>query len=182
MMKRLKLALQLLFGGAPIRELHITGTMPSNVTDQPGFDCTKQPPVELLFSGLVQNEPPVKVFSEERFRVSLFPQKSDDGCDECGGRCHWLVLELSDGDEWRRLVTMHESRLVIMQDVLNDVARFLVPSPRFLPRVTVGGKTYYVDARLKELRNVENPHDHVPFIETLPGDMTLPEELQQAVQ
>ena len=30
---------------------------------------------------------------------------------------------------------------------------------RELPRVKIGRKTYYVDSRLNELRNVKNPHD-----------------------
>jgi hypothetical protein len=28
-----------------------------------------------------------------------------------------------------------------------------------LPKIKIAGKTYYVDARLNELRNVSNPHD-----------------------
>ena len=36
---------------------------------------------------------------------------------------------------------------------------------RELPKVQIDGKTYYVDRRLRELRNVENPHDirEIPF-------------------
>jgi len=30
---------------------------------------------------------------------------------------------------------------------------------RQLPAVTIGGKKYFVDVRLNELRNVSNPHD-----------------------
>jgi hypothetical protein len=30
-----------------------------------------------------------------------------------------------------------------------------------LPRITRGGKTYYFDARLQQLRNVDNPHDYI---------------------
>jgi len=36
--------------------------------------------------------------------------------------------------------------------------------PRMLPRVTFdNGKTYFIDERLKQLRNVENPHDFIDF-------------------
>ena len=36
--------------------------------------------------------------------------------------------------------------------------------PRRLPAVTLdNGKTYFVDERLKQLRNVHNPHDFIDF-------------------
>jgi len=34
---------------------------------------------------------------------------------------------------------------------------------RALPTVKVEGKTYFLDERLMELRNVVNPHDRVPL-------------------
>lgn len=30
-----------------------------------------------------------------------------------------------------------------------------------LPTITIGTKTYFIDRRLNELRNVENPHDAI---------------------
>ena len=34
--------------------------------------------------------------------------------------------------------------------------------PRMLPRVTLSnGKTYFIDARLNQLRNIKNPHDYI---------------------
>jgi len=36
--------------------------------------------------------------------------------------------------------------------------------PRRLPTVTLdNGKTYFIDERLKQLRNVVNPHDFIDF-------------------
>ena len=36
--------------------------------------------------------------------------------------------------------------------------------PRMLPTITLDdGKTYFVDERLKQLRNVLNPHDYINF-------------------
>ena len=36
--------------------------------------------------------------------------------------------------------------------------------PRRLPTVTLDdGKTYFIDERLKQLRNVNNPHDFIDF-------------------
>jgi hypothetical protein len=34
-------------------------------------------------------------------------------------------------------------------------------SPRKLPVVTINGREYYVDERLRELRAVNNPHDRI---------------------
>lgn len=34
-----------------------------------------------------------------------------------------------------------------------------VPMPRLLPIVELNGKRYFKDERLREFRNVENPHD-----------------------
>mgnify|MGYP006267111007 CR=1 FL=1 len=31
--------------------------------------------------------------------------------------------------------------------------------PKALPTITIGKKTYFVDERLDEIRNVKNPHD-----------------------
>ena len=36
-------------------------------------------------------------------------------------------------------------------------------SPRVLPVEEIDGKRYYQDERLGEYRNVENPHDRIPF-------------------
>jgi hypothetical protein len=36
--------------------------------------------------------------------------------------------------------------------------------PRRLPAITLeNGKTYFIDERLRELRNVHNPHDTIDF-------------------
>ena len=32
-----------------------------------------------------------------------------------------------------------------------------------LPKQKIGKKTYYVDIKLREFRNVENPHDRIDF-------------------
>jgi len=43
-------------------------------------------------------------------------------------------------------------------------------SPRELPKVMIGGKEYYKDDRLREYRNVDNPHDVIPFEEKNEAD------------
>jgi len=36
-------------------------------------------------------------------------------------------------------------------------------SPRHLPIVLVGKKFYYVDVRLRQVRNIDDPHDIISF-------------------
>jgi len=41
-------------------------------------------------------------------------------------------------------------------------ATFITNGPRMLPKVTLSnGKTYFIDERLRQLRNVQNPHDYI---------------------
>ena len=50
--------------------------------------------------------------------------------------------------------------LRLLKHVKPDEAKM----PRMLPTVTLDdGKTYFVDERLKQLRNVLNPHDYIDF-------------------
>ena len=34
-------------------------------------------------------------------------------------------------------------------------------APRMLPTTVIDGRTYFVDERLRQLRNVKNPHDYI---------------------
>jgi hypothetical protein len=34
-----------------------------------------------------------------------------------------------------------------------------------LPKIKIGRKTYYIDTKLQELRNIKNPHDTEPLTE-----------------
>lgn len=42
-------------------------------------------------------------------------------------------------------------------------ARLMARAPRRLDEVVIKGKTYFRDERLREYRNVDNPHDRIPF-------------------
>ncbi len=44
-------------------------------------------------------------------------------------------------------------------------------NPRMLPKWKINGKVYYLDQRLREFRNVDNPHDRIDFARY--RDMTL---------
>jgi len=40
----------------------------------------------------------------------------------------------------------------------------MVDTPRMLPTIKLpNGKTYFVDIRLRQLRNIKNPHDYIDF-------------------
>ena len=50
--------------------------------------------------------------------------------------------------------------LRLLKNVKPDAGKM----PRMLPTITLDdGKTYFVDERLKQLRNVLDPHDYVDF-------------------
>jgi len=55
---------------------------------------------------------------------------------------------------WLQLRQEYERRLAIDPDP---------PMPRVLPIVKVGRKWFFVDERLREMRNVRNPHDVLPL-------------------
>ena len=38
-------------------------------------------------------------------------------------------------------------------------------TPRSLPVMSIGGKEYFVDSRLGQIRNVENPHDFIDAVD-----------------
>lgn len=50
---------------------------------------------------------------------------------------------------------------------MNDKSSVASGGARSLPVVKLGGKRYYVDERLREIRNVENPHDAEPVSRAL---------------
>jgi hypothetical protein len=160
MMKRFTLAIRVLLG-LPVRGVRIDEALYLDDHRESEVDHSKSPPFELVFNDSVQNGPAVEVVQRGRFRVCVFREKATSG--SWPQPRHWLVLELGGDGEWYHLMSMHGSRLPLMQEALDEVARVISPGPRMLPRVEVGGQTYFIDARLKELRNVENPHDRIVF-------------------
>lgn len=45
----------------------------------------------------------------------------------------------------------------------NLLADGLARGPRLLPTVMLGSRTFFIDNRLRELRNVDDPHDRISF-------------------
>ena len=48
------------------------------------------------------------------------------------------------------------------RQIIED-AQAIAYGPTALPTITIGEQEYYVDERLLQLRNVENPHDFMDF-------------------
>lgn len=132
MMKRLKLAVRILLG-LPLRGVRIDETLLLDKDKESESDYTKMPPFEISFDGPVPMGPPVEIIQEERFRVCVFREEwKGEGCG-CGKAARWLVLELKGDDKWHHLVTMHESRLEVMEDVLGTVHSYLCKDRRVPP-------------------------------------------------
>ena len=122
MMKRFTQAIRVLLG-KPLYLHAIDGTMLVDAPIVSEFDYTKLPPFDLAMSGALANAPPVKIVREDRFRVCVFEAK-DERCDGCGKPLHWLVLELKGKNAWYHLMSMHESRLTLMQAALTEVGAY----------------------------------------------------------
>ena len=128
-------------------------------------DYSVTPPFDLAFGGVVRNSAD-KTVHEDRIRVGVFRPRHSKKCKDCGRACRWLVIELLDSDtgKWTHVLSMQESRLPILLSVLGEVADYLVEDaggPKSLPTVSLWGKRFFIDERLSELRNIDDPHDRV---------------------
>lgn len=90
----------------------------------------------------------------------------------CGHSGYRIDLEyyVEELDRWVEIASLRDFNLDASIALLTEARQCIEnldgpepPHPRRLPRVSVGGKTYFVDSRLRELRNVDNPHDRVEF-------------------
>jgi hypothetical protein len=60
-------------------------------------------------------------------------------------------------------VRLTYSEAIILMEALQEATHFISErwGPRRLPIVALWGQRYFIDERLKELRNVDEPHDRV---------------------
>jgi len=81
----------------------------------------------------------------------------------CGHEGYLFELERLDCCEWEPMALVFDDHLresiVLLQRAQEWVGR--LRGPRELPTVFVRDKTYFVDDRLGEMRNVDNPHDRI---------------------
>jgi hypothetical protein len=161
MMKRFTLALRILLG-QPLRGIRVGEDYFLEEPAASEFDYSESPPFDLVFRDLAPEAPPVAIRQADRFRALAF--RTTAACDCCGAPTHWLVLEFRGARRWQHLLTLHERNLPLLLAALDSIAEAILPGVCSLPRVTVGGTTYVVDARLRELRDAENPHERITFL------------------
>lgn len=56
-----------------------------------------------------------------------------------------------------------EKREKALEAFLAESAKNSAAGPRMLPVIDIDGKRYFVDERLKQLRNVVDPSDYIDF-------------------
>ncbi|MBA7667662.1 hypothetical protein ES703_75759 [subsurface metagenome] len=97
--------------------------------------------------------------------VYKLPPLTCHDCPVCGdpvagGPDEYLEhIKTKHPEEWRKLETDPSYSLRRAE----AGPRQLVPIVRRLPTVTIRGKKYYLDARLREYRAVDDPHDRIPL-------------------
>ncbi|MDZ4685276.1 MAG: hypothetical protein SH850_09310 [Planctomycetaceae bacterium] len=60
------------------------------------------------------------------------------------------------------MLCLHESKLDFVRDVLYEVDRWLderQDRPHHLPTIKLGDRRFFVDQRMSQLRNVDDPDD-----------------------
>lgn len=83
----------------------------------------------------------------------------------------WVGLGFIGAEDLQGSIELLQEALAFVNDKVTtprerklraDAPKWL-SEPVALPRVTVGKKTYFIDVRLQELRNVDVPHDRIVF-------------------
>jgi len=81
----------------------------------------------------------------------------------CGHAGYWLEALWYDAsnERWFQLGLFREVGLQTVIDLLQEALNGLDPGWRQLPAVRIGKEWYFVDERLMQLRNINNPHDAI---------------------
>lgn len=113
-----------------------------------------------------EKEVPVNLFERYglRARVSEHPRA-------CGHTGHFVDLDMfiEPENEWLSFGivsdTVLQDTIILLQEAQEYIGT--LNGVRLLPTVRFGGKTYFLDGRLSELRNVDDPHDRVKLVAVL---------------
>lgn len=121
---------------------------------------------ELIIDHRIENDTPLVVIRDERFRVRVFQGLASETRLHPG---RYLVLEFRR-NRWESILALHECKLSIMVGVLDELADYLgeIQGPRRLRTVAIGNKRYFVDDRMMQLRNVNEPADFVDIPRGIP--------------
>jgi hypothetical protein len=114
---------------------------------------------ELMVDHYIESDTPLEVIRDERFRVRVLQGLASENTPRPG---RYLVLEFRR-NRWESIVALHECKLSIMMGVLDELTDYLgeINGPRRLRTVAIGNKRYFVDDRMMQLRNVNEPADFV---------------------
>jgi hypothetical protein len=95
------------------------------------------------------------------------------------GHCAYIIRGeyfVEETDTWVKIADLRDFNAEATVWLLQRAARFVaalehglvadgeVRGPRELPTVKMFGRRFFLDERLKELRNVENPHDRIQLV------------------
>jgi hypothetical protein len=89
-------------------------------------------------------------------RVRVFRQEYQTGCFQ-----YWFAVEEVMGENDRTLSVMPDGRLQTIIDLLQASLDSLDRGWRQLRSIKILEKSYYIDERLRQLRNVEDPDDFI---------------------
>jgi hypothetical protein len=132
-------------------------------------NCTMKRWIAKLFGGSQEQPRYVEEFLHDDLRVCLLAEPRD--CGHAGYVVH-LYLRDDRDDTWVQIGCVADVYLqtatILLQRAMESVAK--LTGMRELPTVHVRGRTYFVDDRLHELRDVDNPHDRAP-LELVPSDL-----------
>jgi len=125
---------------------------------EPSIEDLFEPPFDLLFDGHIADKPS-QVIRNDRFRIGVF-QSRHEGKPNPGA--YWLDFQFRKGRRWVSMLCLHESKLDFVRDVLYEVDRWLderQDRPHHLPTIKLGDRRFFVDQRMSQLRNVDDPDD-----------------------
>ena len=98
----------------------------------------------------------VRSLFRDGIRVRVFCHKSQSGYCQ-----YWFLIEQVTGEKDRRLSVMPDGPLQTIIDLLQQSLDSLDRGWRQLRSIKIRDKSYYVDERLRQLRNVEDPNDFI---------------------
>ena len=98
----------------------------------------------------------IRSFERDGLRVRVFRHAGKNGHFE-----YWFVIEQSieRWKYWFKLAALPDGQLQTIIDLLQKSLDSLDRGWRQLPSITIRGKTYFVDDKLMQLRNVSDPQD-----------------------
>ena len=79
---------------------------------------------------------------------------------------YWFAVEQATDrkDHWLRISAMPDGQMQTIIDLLQQALDSLDRGWRQLRSITIRDKSYYVDERLRQLRNVEDPGDFIDLL------------------